>query len=145
MKLYLVAFLLYIINKLVTKNFPSLGTRALVSTNLLCLTNNVLVPVTVLPVIFLSALSGKCVLPVNTALLCLVPMIVTPTCLAKVRPLTDIVKVCPRVSRTTTTVMRDLVRNILFGASPLIYINSLLLVNTAFTTTSMITLGGRSC
>src|SRR5699024_7622616 len=76
--LCMVTFLLSVLGGFVAGGFPDLNAESLLQSALLYLTGGVLVPVAMLPIIFLATLSKGYVLPIGATLLYLVPVVIAP-------------------------------------------------------------------
>lgn len=96
--LCMVTFLLSVLGGFVAGGFPDLNAESLLQSALLYLTGGVLVPVAMLPIIFLATLSKGYVLPIGATLLYLVPVVIAPAYLMGLHPLASVMEIYTRFS-----------------------------------------------
>ena len=96
--LCVVTFLLSMIGGFVAGGFPDLNSDSLLQAALLYLAGGVLVPIAMLPIIFLATLSKGYVLPIGATLLYLVPVVIAPAYLMGLHPLASIMGIYARFS-----------------------------------------------
>lgn len=96
--LCVVTFLLSMIGGFVAGGFTDLNADSLLQAALLYLAGGVLVPVAMLPIIFLATLSKGYVLPIGTTLLYLVPVVIAPAYLMGLHPLASVMGIYARFS-----------------------------------------------
>lgn len=96
--LCVVTFLLSMIGGFVAGGFPDLNGDSLLQAALLYLTGGVLVPVAMLPIIFLATLSKGYVLPIGATFLYLVPVVIAPAYLMGLHPLASVMVIYARFS-----------------------------------------------
>lgn len=78
MGLCVVTFLLCIVGGFIAGGFPDLNIDTLLQAALLYLTGGMLIPIAILPIVFLATLSKGYVLPIGATLLYLVPVVIAP-------------------------------------------------------------------
>ncbi len=96
--LCVVTFLLSMIGGFVAGGFPDLSSDSLLQAALLYLAGGVLVPIAMLPIIFLATLSKGYVLPIGATLLYLVPVVIAPAYLMGLHPLASVMGIYARFS-----------------------------------------------
>lgn len=96
--LCMVTFLLSMIGGVIAGGFPDLNADSLLQAALLYLAGGVLVPIAMLPIIFLATLSKGYVMPIGATLLYLVPVVIAPAYLMGLHPLASIMGIYARFS-----------------------------------------------
>ena len=76
--LCLITFLLCVVGGLIAGGFPDLNAQTLMDAGLLYLTGGLLIPIAMLPIVFLATLSKGYILPIGMTLLYLVPVVIAP-------------------------------------------------------------------
>lgn len=76
--LCLITFLLCVVGGLIAGGFPDLNAQTLMDAGLLYLAGGILIPIAMLPIVFLSALSKGYILPIGATLLYLIPVVIAP-------------------------------------------------------------------
>ena len=90
MGLCVVTFLLCIVGGFIAGGFPDLNIDTLLQAALLYLTGGMLIPIAILPIVFLATLSKGYVLPIGATLLYLVPVVIAPAYLMGLHPLASV-------------------------------------------------------
>lgn len=96
--LCMVTFLLSMIGGFVAGGFPDLNSDSLLQAALLYLAGGVLVPIAMLPIIFLATISKGYVLPIGATFLYLVPVVIAPAYLMGLHPLASVMGIYARFS-----------------------------------------------
>lgn len=73
--LCLITFLLCVVGGLIAGGFPDLNAQTLMDAGLLYLAGGILIPIAMLPIVFLSTLSKGYILPIGATLLYLIPVV----------------------------------------------------------------------
>ena len=76
--LCLITFLLCVVGGLIAGGFPDLNAQTLMDAGLLYLAGGILIPIAMLPIVFLSTLSKGYILPIGATLLYLIPVVIAP-------------------------------------------------------------------
>lgn len=76
--LCLITYLLCVVGGLIAGGFPDLNAQTLMVAGLLYLTGGLLIPIAMLPIVFLATLSKGYILPIGATLLYLVPVVIAP-------------------------------------------------------------------
>ena len=88
--LCLITFLLCVVGGLIAGGFPDLNAQTLMDAGLLYLAGGILIPIAMLPIVFLSALSKGYILPIGATLLYLIPVVIAPAYLTGIHPLASV-------------------------------------------------------
>lgn len=88
--LCLLTFGICIIGGFIAGAFPDLNTETILQAGFLFLSGGILIPVAMLPVIFLATLSKGYILPIGGSLLYLVPVVISPSQLMGLHPLASV-------------------------------------------------------
>ena len=88
--LCVVTFLLCMVGGFIAGEFPDLNVNTLLQAALLYLTGGMLIPIAILPIVFLATLSKGYVLPIGATLLYLVPVVIAPAYLMGLHPLASV-------------------------------------------------------
>ena len=124
--LCLITFLLCVVGGLIAGGFPDLNAQTLMDAGLLYLAGGILIPIAMLPIVFLSTLSKGYILPIGATLLYLIPVVIAPAYLTGIHPLAS------------------LMQGVLFNTSPLVCVGSLLLIGATFAAASVVALKKQS-
>ena len=139
-----VTFLLCVAGGLIAGGFPDLNAETLMDAALLYMAGGLLVPIAMLPIVFLATLSKGYILPIGMALLYLVPVVIAPAYLTGIHPLSSVMGIYAHISDAAAAMVESLMQGVLPGTSPLFCISSLLLIGAAFAAASVVTLKKQS-
>ena len=137
--LCLVTFLLCIAG-----GFPDLNTETLLDAGLLYLAGGILIPIAMLPIVFLAALSKGYVLPIGATLLYLIPVVLAPAYLTGIHPLASVMGIYPHISEAAADMVESLMQGILPNTTPFACAVSLLLTGSVFAAASILALKKQS-
>ena len=138
--LCLITFLLCVVGGLIAGGFPDLNAQTLMDAGLLYLAGGILIPIAMLPIVFLSALSKGYILPIGATLLYLIPVVIAPAYLTGIHPLASVMGIYPHISEAAAAMVESLMQGVLFNTSPLVCVGSLLLIGAAFAAASVVAL-----
>ena len=96
--LCLITFLLCVVGGLIAGGFSDLNAQTLMDAGLLYLTGGLLIPIAMLPIVFLATLSKGYILPIGMTLLYLVPVVIAPAYLTGIHPLASVMGIYPHIS-----------------------------------------------
>lgn len=99
--LCLITFLLCVVGGLIAGGFPDLNAQTLMDAGLLYLAGGILIPIAMLPIVFLSTLSKGYILPIGATLLYLIPVVIAPAYLTRIHPLASVMGMTSPVSSMT--------------------------------------------
>ena len=117
--LCLITFLLCVVGGLIAGGFPDLNAQTLMDAGLLYLAGGILIPIAMLPIVFLSALSKGYILPIGATLLYLIPVVIAPAYLTGIHPLASVMGIYPHISEAAAAMVESLMQGVLFNTSPL--------------------------
>ena len=139
--LCLITFLLCVVGGLIAGGFPrSERPKTLMDAGLLYLAGGILIPIAMLPIVFLSALSKGYILPIGATLLYLIPVVIAPAYLTGIHPLASVMGIYPHISEAAAAMVESLMQGVLFNTSPLVCVGSLLLIGATFAAASVVAL-----
>lgn len=146
MSLGLCLFTLFfcVIGGFIAGDFPDMNTGTLLQAALLHLTGGILIPIAMLPIIFLVTLSKGYILPIAATLLYIVPVVLAPAYLMGVHPLASVMGIYPYISGATMDMVESWTGGGTITASPVICLSSLLLIGGIFAILSVISLKRQS-
>lgn len=98
MGLSLFIFAFCIAGGLIAGGFPDFNVETVMQAGLLFIAGGVLVPIALLPIVFLAALSKGYVLPIGATLLYLTPVIIAPSALIGIHPLASMLGIYACIS-----------------------------------------------
>lgn len=104
----------------------------------------ILIPIAMLPIVFLSALSKGYILPIGATLLYLIPVVIAPAYLTGIHPLASVMGIYPHISEAAAAMVESLMQGVLFNTSPLVCVGSLLLIGATFAAASVVALKKQS-
>ena len=142
--LCLITFLLCVVGGLIAGGFPDLNAQTLMDAGLLYLAGGILIPIAMLPIVFLSALSKGYILPIGATLLYLIPVVIAPAYLTGIHPLASVMGIYPHISEAAAAMVESLMQGVLFNTSPLVCVGSLLLIGATFAAASVVALKKQS-
>ena len=87
---------------------------------LLYLTGGLLIPIAMLPIVFLATLSKGYILPIGATLLYLVPVVIAPAYLTGIHPLASVMGIYPHISEAAAAMVESLMQGVLPHTSPLV-------------------------
>ena len=128
----------------VAGGFPDLNAQTLMDAGLLYLAGGILIPIAMLPIVFLSALSKGYILPIGATLLYLIPVVIAPAYLTGIHPLASVMGIYPHISEAAAAMVESLMQGVLFNTSPLVCVGSLLLIGATFAAASVVALKKQS-
>ena len=129
---------------LIAGGFPDLNAHTLMDAGLLYLAGGLLVPIAMLPIVFLATLSKGYILPIGATLLYLVPVVIAPAYLTGIHPLASVMGIYPHISEAAAAMVESLMQGVLPNTSPLVCAGSLLLIGAAFAAASVVALKKQS-
>ena len=139
-----ITFLLCVVGGLIAGGFPDLNAQTLMDAGLLYLAGGILIPIAMLPIVFLSALSKGYILPIGATLLYLIPVVIAPAYLTGIHPLASVMGIYPHISEAAAAMVESLMQGVLFNTSPLVCVGSLLLIGATFAAASVVALKKQS-
>ena len=142
--LCLITFLLCVVGGLIAGGFPDLNAQTLMDAGLLYLAGGILIPIAMLPIVFLSTLSKGYILPIGATLLYLIPVVIAPAYLTGIHPLASVMGIYPHISEAAAAMVESLMQGVLFNTSPLVCVGSLLLIGATFAAASVVALKKQS-
>ena len=142
--LCLVTFLLCVVGGLIAGGFPDLNAETLIDAGLLYLVGGLLIPIAMLPIVFLSTLSKGYILPIGATLLYLVPVVIAPAHFMGIHPLASVMGIYSHISEATAAMVEILMQGVLPDTSPLVCAGSLLLIGAASAVASVMALKKQS-
>ena len=128
----------------VAGGFPDLNAQTLMDAGLLYLAGGILIPIAMLPIVFLSTLSKGYILPIGATLLYLIPVVIAPAYLTGIHPLACVMGIYPHISEAAAAMVESLMQGVLFNTSPLVCVGSLLLIGATFAAASVVALKKQS-
>lgn len=140
----LITFLMCAVGGLIAGDFPDLNAQTLLDAGLLYLTGGLLIPIAMLPIVFLATISKGYILPIGATLLYLVPVVLAPACITGVHPLASVMGIYPHISEAAADMVETLMQGVLPNASPLVCAGSLILIGAAFSAASVVVLKQQS-
>lgn len=138
--LCLFTFVICIIGGFIAGGFTDLNTETVLQAGVLFLAGGVLVPVAMLPIIFLATLSKGYVLPIGAALLYLVPVVIAPSQLMGLHPLASVMGIYFHFSPAAEEMVEKWTGGAMVTASPLICFVSLLVIGSISVVVSVLAL-----
>lgn len=120
--------------------FTDLNTETILQAGLLFLAGGVLVPLAMLPVIFLATLAKGYVLPIGAALLYLVPVVLIPSGIMGLHPLASVMGIYPYISSDAAEMVKKWAGGIEITISPNICLISLLVIGSISAIVSVLAL-----
>lgn len=139
-----VTFLLCVIGGFIAGGFPDLNVDTLLQAALLYLTGGMLIPIAILPIIFLSTLSKGYVLPIGATLLYLVPVVIAPAYLMGLHPLASVMGIYVRLSPTAAEMVGTWTQGATVTATPVFCFISILIIGIVSAVVSVIALKKQS-
>ena len=123
--LCLITFLLCVVGGLIAGGFPDLNAQTLMDAGLLYLAGGILIPIAMLPIVFLSTLSKGYILPIGATLLYLIPVVIAPAYLTGIHPLASVMGIYPHISEAAAAMVESLMQGVLSNTSPLVCVAAL--------------------
>ena len=108
--LCLITFLLCVVGGLIAGGFPDLNAQTLMDAGLLYLAGGILIPIAMLPIVFLSTLSKGYILPIGATLLYLIPVVIAPAYLTGIHPLASVMGIYPHISEAAAAMVWENIR-----------------------------------
>ena len=138
--LCLFTFGICIIGGLIAGGFPDLNTETILQAGLLFLVGGILIPVAMLPIIFLATLSKGYILPIGATLLYLVPVVLAASQLMGLHPLASVMGIYPQISSAAAEMVSNMTGGAKISTSPFICFISLLLIGSVSAIVSVLAL-----
>ena len=110
----------------------------------LYLTGGLLIPIAMLPIVFLATLSKGYVLPIGATLLYLVPVVVAPAYLTGIHPLASVIGIYSCLSPSAADMVQSWTQGAAVTISPLFCLASVFVIGIAFAVISVIALRKQS-
>ena len=139
-KIAVVIFMSLALCLLLAGGFTDLNTETILQAGLLFLAGGVLVPLAMLPVIFLATLAKGYVLPIGAALLYLVPVVLIPSGIMGLHPLASVMGIYPYISSDAAEMVKKWAGGIEITISPNICLISLLVIGSISAIVSVLAL-----
>lgn len=137
-------FALCVVGGFIAGGFPDLDFSTLLETFTLYLTGGLLIPISMLPIVFLATLSKGYVLPIGATLLYLVPVVVAPAYLMGIHPLASVMGIYSSLSPAAADMVQSWTQGAAVTISPVICLVSVLVIGAAFAAMSVIALRKQS-
>lgn len=142
--LCVVTFLLCMVGGFIAGEFPDLNVNTLLQAALLYLTGGMLIPIAILPIVFLATLSKGYVLPIGATLLYLVPVVIAPAYLMGLHPLASVMGIYARLSPAAAEMVGTWTQGATVTATPVFCFISILIIGTVSAVVSVIVLKKQS-
>ena len=142
--LCLITFFLCGFGGMIAGGFPDLNMETLLDAGLLYLTGGLLIPIAMLPIIFLATLSNGYILPIGATLLYLIPVVIAPSYFTGIHPLASVMGIYPHISEAAATMVESLMQGVLPNASLIACATSLILIGIVFAASSIVVLKKQS-
>ena len=140
--LYTVLFC--VVGGYIAGGFPDINTQTILQAAALYLTGGLLIPIAMLPVVFIATLSKGYVLPISVSLLYLVPVVIAPAYLMGLHPLASVMGIYPHISPAAAAMVGTWTQGGAVTASPAVCLTSLLIIGVASAIISVIALRKQS-
>lgn len=142
--LCLFTFAMSAIGGVIAGGFPDLNMDTLFLALILHLIGGLLIPVAMLPIVFLATLSKGYVLPIGATLLYLVPVVLTPSYLVGIHPLASVIGICSWISPAAADMVQSWMQGATVTISPMICFTSILIIGIVFAAAAVIALQKQS-
>ena len=142
--LCLITFLICGVGGLIAGGFPDLNMETFLDAGLLYLTGGFLIPIAILPIIFLATLSKGYFLPIGAMLLYLIPVVVAPSYLTGIHPLASVMGIYPHISEAAAVMVESLMQGVLPNTTLSACVASLILIGSLFAASSVVALKKQS-
>ena len=142
--LSLLTFTFCIAGGLIAGGFPDFNVETVMQAGLLFIAGGLLVPIALLPIIFLAALSKGYVLPIGATLLYLTPVILTPSALMGIHPLASALRIYACISDEALKMVESWAYMKITTVSPDVCILSMILLGVVSAALSVIALRKQS-
>lgn len=144
MGLSLFIFIFCIAGGLVAGGFPDFNVETVKQAGLLFIAGGLFIPIALLPVIFLAALSKGYVLPIGAILLYLTPMVIAPSVLIGIHPLASLLGIYACISDAALEMAESWAYLNITAVSPVSCIFSMLLIGVVSAVLSVVALHKQS-
>lgn len=124
-------FMFCIVGGVVAGNFPDFDSYTIIQAAALFLTGGILIPIAMLPIVFLSIVSKSYILPIGATLIYIVPAVLAPNYLMCIHPLISAMGIYAKTSVTATEMVERWAQGVTLTATPLACAFSLLLIGLA--------------
>lgn len=138
--LCLFSFVVCIIGGLIAGGFTDLNTEMILQAAILFLAGGILIPIAMLPIIFLATLSKGYILPIGATLLYLVPVVIAPSQLMGLHPLASVMGIYSGISDAAVEMVRSQMGGTTITISPTICFISILVIGSISAIISVIAL-----
>lgn len=142
--LCLFTFVMCMIGGIIAGNFPDLNMDTLLHALILYLTGGLLIPVAMLPIIFLAALTKGYVLPIGATLLYLVPVVLVPSFLMGMHPLASVMGIYSGISPAAADMVQRWTQGATGTTSPTNCLASVLIIGVVSAAASVAALQKQS-
>ncbi len=140
MGLCLLTFAFCIAGGLIAGGFPDFDVETVMQAGILFMTGGLLVPIALLPVIFLAALSKGYVLPIGATLLYLAPAVIAPYAMMGIHPLASVLGVYACISGAALEMAEIWADMKIITVSPAVCMLSIILIGVVSAVGSVIVL-----
>lgn len=144
LSLCLFTFVLCAVGGLIAGGFPDLDSASLLQALLLYLIGGLLIPIAMLPIVFLATLSKGYVLPIGATLLYLVPVVIAPAYLMGFHPLASVMGIYSGISPAAASMVESWTQGAPVTISPVVCLVSILLIGIVFSVASVIVMRKQS-
>ena len=142
--LSLLTFTFCIAGGLIAGGFPDFNVETVMQAGLLFIAGGLLVPIALLPIIFLAALSKGYVLPIGATLLYLTPVIIAPSVLMGIHPLASMLGIYAYISDAALEMVETWAYMKITTVSPVSCMLSMLLIGAFSAVLSLVALQKQS-
>jgi ABC-2 type transport system permease protein/bacitracin transport system permease protein len=132
-------FIFTVIGGVVGGGFPDLNAHTLTQAATLFIAGGTLIPIAMLPVVFLATLSKGYILPIGATLIYLIPVVIAPSALVGIHPLASAMGIYINVSPASMQMMVNM-QGTATGMSPVLSFISLMVIGIIFAISSVIAL-----
>lgn len=144
MGLSLFIFVFCIVGGLVAGGFPDFNAETVKQAGFLFIARGLFIPIALLPVIFLAALSKGYVLPIGATLLYLMPVVIAPSALIGIHPLASMLGIYTCISDAALEMSETWAYMNITAVSPVSCMFSMLLIGAFFAVLSVAALHKQS-
>lgn len=142
--LCLFTFILCVAGGFIAGGFPDLNAGTIVQAALLYMAGGVLIPIAMLPIIFLATVSKGYILPIGATLIYLVPVVIAPVYLAGLHPLASVMGIYLHFSPAAAEMVESWTQGAPMMVSPVICLISILIIGAVSAAASIIALQRQS-
>lgn len=142
--LCLLIFVFCVAGALIAGDFPDFNVETLLEALFLFCTGGVLIPIAMLPIVFLATVSKGYTLPIAAILIYLAAVVVAPAQLMGIHPLASVMGIYPHISFPAMEMVSSWTGGGTITASPSFCLSSLILIGAFFVMVSIISLKKKS-